>query len=107
MVSSEAPTQRDTVGISAKRIADRTTPSAASTRVSMVISRLASSLRPSPISLASSALAPLLVSGYAKVTLVDIRYIQSAMLGQFLSIDDQDVLFLYSTLVLNSSSGLR
>ena len=54
-----------------------------------------------------SSLAPLLVDGYAKVTLVDTRYVQSAMLGNFIEFDDQDVLFLYSTMMLNSSLGLR
>ena len=54
-----------------------------------------------------SAMAPLLLSDYAKVTLVDIRYIQSNLLGQFLDFRGQDVLFLYSTLVLNSSSTLK
>jgi hypothetical protein len=54
-----------------------------------------------------SSLAPLLVESYAKVTLVDIRYLQSERLGQFLQFDDQDVLFLYSTLVLNNSETLK
>ena len=55
----------------------------------------------------ASSLAPLLVPGYAKVTLVDIRYLPSEKLGEFLDFRDQDVLFLYSTLVLNQSSMLR
>lgn len=54
-----------------------------------------------------SSIAPLLATGYSKVTLVDIRYIHSAMLGAFLKFDKQDVLFLYSTLVLNSSTSLK
>lgn len=54
-----------------------------------------------------SSIAPLLVDGYAKVTLVDIRYVQSAMLGNFIEFDDQDVLFLYSTMMLSNSKGLR
>ena len=49
-----------------------------------------------------SSLAPLLVSRYKTVTLVDIRYIDSRLLGRFLDFHGQDVLFLYSTLVLNS-----
>jgi hypothetical protein len=47
------------------------------------------------------------VESYAKVTRVDIRYLQSERLGQFLQFDDQDVLFLYSTLVLNNSETLK
>ena len=54
-----------------------------------------------------SSLAPLLVPGYKGVTLVDVRYIPSAMLGRFLDFHGQDVLFLYSTLVLNNSSQLK
>ena len=54
-----------------------------------------------------SSLAPLLIDGYAKITLVDIRYIQSSMIGNFIEFDDQDVLFIYSTLLLNSSLALK
>ena len=54
-----------------------------------------------------SSVVPLLVADYAKITLVDIRYIQPDMLGQFLEFHGQDVLFLYSTLVLNNSAGLK
>lgn len=54
-----------------------------------------------------SSIAPLLATGYSKVTLVDIRYINSAMLGYFVEFDNQDVLFLYSTLVLNSSTSFK
>ena len=54
-----------------------------------------------------SSLAPLLVQGYARVTLVDIRYINPGFLGQLLEFDGQDVLFLYSSLVLNNSSAIK
>ena len=54
-----------------------------------------------------SSLAPLLASGYAKITLVDIRYISPAMLGRFIDFAGKDVLFLYSTSVLNSSELLK
>ena len=54
-----------------------------------------------------SSMIPLLLPGYARVTLVDIRYIQPDLLGQFLEFRGQDVLFLYSTLVLNNSAGLK
>ena len=54
-----------------------------------------------------SAMAPLLVEGYKTVTLIDIRYISSAMLDRFVDFHGQDVLFLYSTLVLNNSSALQ
>lgn len=54
-----------------------------------------------------SALAPLLVTDYAAVTLVDIRYLNSDRLRWCLDFDDQDVLLLYSTLVLNNSTTLK
>ncbi len=50
-----------------------------------------------------SSLAPLMVEGYSKITLVDLRYMQSSLLPQFITFRDQDVLFLYSTLILNNS----
>ena len=54
-----------------------------------------------------SSLAPLLVQDYKTVTLVDIRYVSSQLLGNFLSFQNQDVLFAYSTLILNSSATLK
>ena len=54
-----------------------------------------------------SSVAPLLLTDYAKVTLVDIRYVQPELLGQLLDFHGQDVLFLYSTLVLNNSTALK
>ena len=54
-----------------------------------------------------SSLVPLLMKGYKKITVLDIRYVNSAMLGQFVEFGDQDVLFLYSTMLLNSSLALK
>ena len=54
-----------------------------------------------------SSIVPLLVEGYSAVTVVDIRYISSDMLGRFVDFHGQDVLFLYSTLVLNNSVTLK
>lgn len=54
-----------------------------------------------------SSLGPLLAEGYARVTLVDIRYVKSEVLGSFLDFHGQDVLFLYSTLLLNDSLALQ
>lgn len=54
-----------------------------------------------------SAIVPLMMADYAKVTLVDIRYLQPTLLGQLLDFHGQDALFLYSTLVLNSSAALK
>lgn len=54
-----------------------------------------------------SAMIPLLLTDYARVTAVDIRYLQPAMLDRFLEFNGQDVLFLYSTLVLNNSETIK
>ena len=54
-----------------------------------------------------SSLVPLLAADYAKVTVVDIRYVASDILGQFVDFHGQDVLFAYSTLVLNDSGSLK
>ena len=54
-----------------------------------------------------SSLAPLLVQGYRSVTLVDIRYMNPMLLKDYLTFDGQDVLFAYSTLILNSSASLK
>lgn len=54
-----------------------------------------------------SSIAPLLVPAYKKVTVVDIRYIQSGFLGNFIEFSNQDVLFLYSTTLINNSTAMR
>ncbi len=54
-----------------------------------------------------SSMVPLLVEDYAKVTLVDLRYIKAELLGNYLAFHGQDVLMLYSTLILNSSMSLK
>lgn len=53
-----------------------------------------------------SAIAPFFAEAYSKVTVVDIRYIQSAILPRFIDFENCDVLFLYSTLVLNNSETI-
>ena len=55
-----------------------------------------------------STLAPLLIESYKKITLVDIRYLQSGFVGRFVEFNGgQDVLFLYSVPVLNNSSTMK
>lgn len=54
-----------------------------------------------------SSIGPLLAEGYGEVTLVDIRYLAGELLGNYLEFDNCDVLFLYSTLVLNNSETLK
>ncbi len=54
-----------------------------------------------------SSLAPLLAEGYKKITVVDIRYIQSSFIGNFIDFENCDVLFLYSTALLNNSLAMK
>ncbi len=54
-----------------------------------------------------SAIAPLLAQGYSKTTIIDIRYMQPMMLGNFVDFEGADVLFLYSSMVLNNSTTLK
>lgn len=54
-----------------------------------------------------SSLAPLMLDGYSKITLVDLRYISSQMLGEFVDFSGCDVLFIYNTQILNQSSLLK
>lgn len=54
-----------------------------------------------------SSLAPLLLPGYRSITLVDIRYMSPAALDRFVDFHGQDVLFLYSTSVLNNSETIK
>ena len=55
----------------------------------------------------ASAMIPLILADYARVTVIDIRYIQIDMLDRFVDFAGQDVLFLYSTLVLNNSATIK
>ena len=54
-----------------------------------------------------SSIVPLLLKDYRTVTVVDIRYLASDYLGNFLDFHGQDVLFLYSALILNDSGTLK
>lgn len=54
-----------------------------------------------------SSLIPLLAEGYSSIYIVDIRYVVSSMVGNYIDFTDKDTLFLYSTLVLNDSLSLK
>ncbi len=54
-----------------------------------------------------SSMAPLLLSGYSKVTVVDLRYITSALVHEYVDFTNADVLFLYSTTMLNAGGTLK
>lgn len=57
-----------------------------------------------------SSIAPLLAEGFSSVTLADIRYIAPDALknfAEFQDIENKDILFLYSTLILNDSDPIK
>lgn len=55
-----------------------------------------------------SSIAPLLLSGYSKITLIDLRYISTDLLGEYIEFSEkQDVLFLYNTQIINNSYMLK
>ena len=54
-----------------------------------------------------SSLIPLLVEAYSKITVVDTRYVSPKILGEYIEFNNQDVLFMYSTLIINNSAALK
>ena len=55
----------------------------------------------------ASSLIPLLIEGYSKITLIDTRYISSQILDRYVEFSNQDILFVYSTLLINNSTTLK
>jgi len=55
-----------------------------------------------------SSLAPLLTGAYSKITVIDLRYINLAILGMFIEYTPgSDVLFIYSSQIFNNPSVLQ
>lgn len=54
-----------------------------------------------------SSLVPLLVEGYSKITVIDTRYISPKILHQYIDFRNKDILFVYSTLLINNSTSLK
>lgn len=55
----------------------------------------------------ASSFVPLLVDGYRKITMIDTRYISPKILGNYIEFSNQDILFLYSTSVINNSYSVK
>ena len=55
----------------------------------------------------SSSMAPLLAEAYSEITLVDIRYLDPSLVGEYVEFEGADVLFLYSVSLLNHSGAMR
>lgn len=54
-----------------------------------------------------SSLTPLLMSDYSEITVIDTRYMYPSHLKNYLEFTNQDVLFIYSTMIVEQSSILR
>lgn len=54
-----------------------------------------------------SSLSPLLIEYYDKITIVDNRYISSEYLKEYITFKKQDVLFMYSTFMINNSGSIK
>lgn len=54
-----------------------------------------------------SSLIPLLIPYYSKITVIDNRYISSEYFERLIDSNNPDVLFLYSTLIVNDSGSLK
>lgn len=55
----------------------------------------------------TSSLAPLLLGTYGEITLIDLRYIDSRLIGDYVDFADADILFLYNTLIVNQAEMLK
>lgn len=53
-----------------------------------------------------SSLVPLLVEEYNKITVIDTRYISPKILDEYVEFKGKDVIFIYSTLMINNSASL-
>lgn len=55
----------------------------------------------------TSSLVPLLLGAYKEITLIDLRYIDSARIGEYVDFADADILFLYNTSIVNHAEMLK
>lgn len=54
-----------------------------------------------------SSISPLFIKGYSEIVLIDLRYVSSEVLDEYVRFENADVLFLYSTLLLNNSLSMK
>ncbi len=55
----------------------------------------------------SSSITPLMAEAYSEIVLVDLRYINSSLVGDYVDFKNADVLFMYSTVILNDSLSMK
>lgn len=54
-----------------------------------------------------SSIAPLFLENYSKITLIDLRYISSSVIDDYVNFENADILFLYNTSIINNAMLLR
>lgn len=54
-----------------------------------------------------SSLIPLLIEEYCNITVIDTRYISPKILDEYVEFQNKDVIFIYSTLLINNSVSLK
>lgn len=54
-----------------------------------------------------SSIAPLFLENYTHITMVDLRYLSSKLLPEFVDFENSDVLFLYNTQIINNGYLLK
>lgn len=55
----------------------------------------------------ASSFIPLLIPYYKSITLIDLRYINMNLVSNYIDFNNKDILFLYSTLIVNKSDILK
>ena len=55
----------------------------------------------------ASSIMPLLAQGFSEVTMIDLRYMNSALLEKMVDFSDSKVLFIYSANLLNNSTSMK
>lgn len=55
----------------------------------------------------ASSVVPLFIEAYRRIDLIDLRYVSSSKLEEFVKFDAQDVIFMFSTLIINNSYSLK
>lgn len=55
----------------------------------------------------TSSLVPLLLGAYKEIVLIDLRYIDSARIGEYVDFAGADILFLYNTAIVNHAEMLK
>lgn len=55
----------------------------------------------------ASSITPLMAEAYSEIVLIDLRYVNSGLLGDYVDFKNADVLYMYSTVILNDSLSMK